>query len=365
MSENNLGIYIHVPFCRSKCPYCDFYSLTDESSIKKYLVSVRREIEKWGKGINKQVDTIYFGGGTPSILSANDIIEILSCIKGNFTLNAPEITMEVNPADVELLDFERLKFCGLNRVSLGAQSLNDTQLKILGRRHNANDVKKSVDLLKSCGIDNISLDLILGVPEQKNSDIREFVDFCVGNNIPHISAYMLKVEKETPYYFNKSGLKFYNDDELADFYDYTCELLRNSDYNHYEISNFAKEGFESRHNLKYWNLDDYLGVGPSAHSLLCGKRFHYPKDLKIFIDDSKIVSEDSDFEKEFVMLALRTKTGVTCERFKQKLGYDLPKKYFDRAKKFEKYGLVKCFSDGIRINEDGFLISNAIISEII
>lgn len=365
MSKSNLGIYIHVPFCRSKCPYCDFYSLTDDSQKEKYVNAVCRELELRGKKIDKTVDTIYFGGGTPSLLLADDTIKILQTVKDNFKVLNPEITMEINPADTEFLDLERLKFNGLNRASLGAQAVNNSQLKILGRRHNTDDIKKSVNLLKVCGINNISLDIILGVPEQKNENIEEFVNFCSANDIPHISAYMLKIEDGTPYYFNKENLKFWSDDELADFYNYVCEILREHGYSHYEISNFAKDGFESRHNLKYWNLDDYLGIGPSAHSFVDGKRFYYEKNLKNFIDNAKIEYEKTDLEKEFIMLALRTKWGITNESFKEKVGYDLPKIYFDRAKKFEEYGLVKCSESEIKINESGFLVSNAIISEII
>lgn len=365
MSKSNLGIYIHVPFCRGKCPYCDFYSLTDESLKGKYVSAVCREIELWGKKIDKTVDTIYFGGGTPSLLSADNIIQILNTVIDNFKISNPEITMEINPADIEFLDFEKLKHFGLNRVSLGAQSMNNSQLKILGRRHNAEDIKKSVNFLKSSGINNISLDIILGVPEQKNEDIEEFVNFCSSNGIPHISAYMLKIEEGTPYYFNKENWKFCSDDELADFYIYACEALKKCGYGHYEISNFAKGGFESKHNLKYWDLDDYLGIGPSAHSLVGGKRFYYEKNLKKFIDNARVEHEKTNLEKEFIMLALRTKWGITNTKFKQKMGYDLPKTYFEKAKKFEKHGLIECSENGIKINESSFLVSNVIISEII
>lgn len=365
MAKNGLGIYIHVPFCRSKCPYCDFYSLTDDTGTESYVGAVCRELGLWGKKIDKPVDTVYFGGGTPSMLSAEHIVKILCAVKDNFKISDPEITMEINPADTEFLDLEKLNFFGLNRVSLGAQSLSDSQLKILGRRHNVGDIEKSVNLIKSQGINSISLDIILGAPEQKNSDIDDFVNFCVTNNIPHVSAYILKIEQGTPYYFNKAGLKFWSDDRLADFYDYACAVLKAHGYSHYEISNFSKSGFESKHNLKYWLLDEYLGVGPSAHSFVGGKRFYYPRDLKKFLSNARTEYEKTDLEKEFIMLALRTKWGVTNKKFKEKLGYDLPRIYFDKAKKFEKYGLMRCSPDAIGINECGFLISNAIISEII
>ena len=235
----------------------------------------------------------------------------------------------------------------------------------MGRRHGADDVIKSVDIIKSAKIENISLDLILGVPEQRYEDIKTFADFCKDSKIPHVSAYILKVEKGTPYYFNKEKLNFYSDDNLADIYLYACKLLSESGYIHYEISNFAKSGFESKHNLKYWKLNEYLGIGPAAHSLIDGKRFYYEKDLKKFISDPKVKKEENfEAEKEFVMLALRTKWGIKNEEYKDFFGKNIPKKYFEKAKKFESFGLVNTAKDGVSLTEKGFLLSNYIISEI-
>ena len=367
MMGNTLGVYIHVPFCKSKCPYCDFYSVTDISLVDSYINSICSQITYWCQKIKKEVDTIYFGGGTPSIIGTERVLKIISFIKSNFNVKKDaEITLEVNPGDCFLLDFKKLKAVGVNRISLGAQSLNNSQLKILGRRHSAGDIIKSVNIIKSAKIKNISLDLILGVPGQKNEDIREFVDFCKNNKIPHVSAYILKVEKGTPYYFNKKNLIFYSDDKLADIYLYTCKLLNDSGYSHYEISNFAKNGFESKHNLKYWKLGEYLGVGPAAHSLINGKRFYYEKDLKKFINNHFVIDEKNfEAEKEFVMLTLRTKWGIKNSEYKKYFGCDIPKKYFEKVKKFERFGLANINEDGINLTEKGFLLSNYIISEII
>lgn len=367
MVDNMLGVYIHVPFCKSKCPYCDFYSVVDISLADDYVNAICGQISYWGKKIKKEVETIYFGGGTPSVIGAERILKILSFIRNNFNVKeTAEITLEVNPGDCISFDFAKLKNGGINRISLGAQSLNDSRLKILGRRHNSKDVIKSVNIIKSAKIKNISLDLILGAPEQKKREIKEFIDFCEENKIPHISAYILKVEKGTPYYFNKENLTFYNGDELADIYLYFCEALNKHGYNQYEISNFAKTGFESKHNLKYWRLDEYLGIGPAAHSLIGGKRFYYEKNLKKFINSPKIINEGNfEAEKEFVMLALRTKMGVESKQYKKKFGKDIPKDYFDKGKKFQKYELVNIENGRISLTEKGFLLSNYIISEII
>lgn len=365
--KKSLGIYIHIPFCKSKCPYCNFYSLPyDKNLVTNYIIKLNKEIEKWGQKLGSKVDTIYFGGGTPSVLTTEEMLKILFCIKENFKLASPEITVEANPGDAEFLDFEKLNYYGVNRISLGAQSLCDSGLKILGRRHNVKDIESSVKIIKESRINNISLDLILGIPEQKISNIYDFIYFCHQNDIPHISSYLLKIEKNTPYYFNKDNLAFWDDDKLADFYLYTSDNMKKFGYLHYEISNFAKKGFESRHNLKYWNLDDYLGLGPSAHSLIFGKRFYYENDLNKFINSGNVISEGLfEPEKELVMLLLRTKEGLTNKKFKNKFGKNIPKIYFERAKKFEEYGYLNCTENSICLTEKGFLVSNSIISEIL
>lgn len=367
MAKNTLGLYIHIPFCKSKCPYCSFYSvLNEENLVKGYVDALCKEIEKRGKKTDFEVDTVYFGGGTPSVLKTNDILKILFSISENFKLKNPEITVEINPGDYENIDFEKLCYYGINRISLGAQAINDSALKILGRRHNVKDIICAINTIQKEKINNISLDLIIGTPEQKTSDIYDFVYFCKESNVPHISSYMLKIEKNTPFYFNKDNLMFFEEDEFADFYFYTCEIMKKFAFNHYEISNFSKKGFESKHNLKYWNLDDYLGFGPSAHSLFCGKRFYYENDLIKFLNSPKVISEgDFEPEKELIMLSLRTSEGLTNQKFKNKIGKDIPEIYFNRAKKFQKYGFLECDNNSIRLTEKGFLVSNSIISEIL
>ncbi len=367
MAKNNLGIYIHIPFCKKKCPYCSFYSVPNEENlVDRYITVLCEEIKKWGQKICSEVDTIYFGGGTPSTLKTEELLKILFCVKENFKSKDPEITIEINPGDYRNIDFEKLCYYGVNRISLGAQSIKDSALKILGRRHDFKDIINSIETIKCAKINNISLDLILGAPGQKMSDIYDFVYFCKENNIPHISSYMLKIEGNTPFYFNRDNLVFFSDDEFADFYFYTCETMKRFGFSHYEISNFSKKGFESRHNLKYWNLDDYLGFGPSAHSLFGENRFYYENDLNKFINSPEIISED-DFEpeKELVMLSLRTSEGITNQKFREKIGKDIPNDYFEKAKKFEEYGFLECKNNSIKLTEKGFLVSNTIISEIL
>lgn len=363
--DNTLGIYIHVPFCKSKCPYCNFYSVAP-GCTEEYISSVCSEVRKWGKKTNKIVDTIYLGGGTPSLINSEYICKIIDCIKQEFKVLNPEITMELNPADYSCVDFEKLSFYGLNRVSVGAQSLNDNELKNLGRRHNVQDVLKTCAEIKKAKIENISMDLMLGSSLQTLATIDDFFDFCVENNIPHISTYLLKIEKNTKFYSLLPQLNLPDDDQSADIYEYVCKSLKENGYIHYEISNFAKSGFESKHNLKYWDLRDYLGIGPSAHSLLNGIRFYYPNDLKEFIKSPKNISEGVfEAQKEYIMLKMRLADGINFDEYKKIFGSQIPRKVIDVAKIYSNSGLVKCDVNKISLTDKGMLLSNAIISEMI
>ena len=367
MQKDFLGIYVHVPFCKTKCPYCDFYSVSfSENLIEKYVKIVCNELFKYSLKTDKTVNTIYFGGGTPSLLSTKHIFKILENIQKNFMISNPEITMEVNPADCDIQYFREIKNMGVNRISLGVQSLEDSQLKILGRRHTVKDSVKSFENIKSAGIHNISFDFMIGIPEQNLDGIDNFFDFCENNFVPHISAYILKIEKGTPYFYNKKNFIFPTDDQSADMYEYVCKKAKNIGYNHYEISNFSYDNFESIHNMKYWNLDEYIGIGPGAHSLFENKRFYYSQNLSKFINAPKILNEGIfEPEKEYIMLALRTKKGVINEEFKKKFNKNIPEEYFKMAEKFLKYGLIEKFDGGFRLTEESFLLSNGIISEII
>ena len=363
--KNLLGIYIHVPFCKSKCPYCSFYSVKSSDELKiKYVNKLCTEIISWGNKLNKKVDTIYFGGGTPSLLGADEIIKILKCINENFEVLNPEITLEVNPADYAFIDFEKLSFYGVNRISVGAQTLDDKGLKILGRRHSGKDILNTYSQIKLAKIDNISFDLILGFPGQTKKDIDTFINFYKENRLSHLSAYLLKVEEGTSY--SKSSLNFADEDLCSEFYMYVSDKMRSLGYNHYEISNFAISGKESKHNLKYWNLDDYLGIGPSAHSFINGKRFYYENNLKNFLSFSKINYEGmGGAPEEYAMLRLRLSSGLENKVYKEKFGFDIPKEYFKKAERFKNLGLVKIGSDSISLTPKGFLLSNKIIGDLI
>lgn len=363
--QKSLGIYIHIPFCEKKCPYCSFYSVKCSEKIQnKYTEKVCTELKKWGKILKRRVSTVYFGGGTPSLVGAEKIIKILNAINENFEVSSPEITLEVNPADYSLVDFEKLAFSGVNRVSIGAQSLDDESLKTLGRRHNANDVIKTYESVQSAKINNISLDLIVGFPGQSIQNIKNFLNFYKENRISHLSAYLLKVEPGTPY--AESGFEFISDDICSDFYIFISNEMKKMGYEHYEISNFSLPGKHSKHNLRYWNLEDYLGVGPSAHSLIDGKRFYYENDINNFISNPQILNEGiGGTPEEYAMLRLRLSDGLLSEEYQKNFGVNIPEEYFKKAKKYEDFGLVKINENNIALTPKGFLLSNKIIGDLI
>lgn len=364
---DTLGIYIHIPFCKKKCSYCSFYSVESSENLRyTYIDKVCEEISKWGKSLKKPVDTIYFGGGTPSLINTNSISRILEVIKSSFKVIKPEVTLEVNPADYRSVDFEKLKFLGVNRISLGVQSLSDSELKTLGRRHSSEDIYSTYYQIKNAKIDNISFDFIIGTPHQTLGSLDKFINFCSDNNIPHVSAYLLKIEEGTPYFYNRNSLSFLSDDECSDFYIHFSERMKKLKYNHYEISNFALNGFESKHNCRYWDLSEYLGIGPSAHSFIDGKRFYYNENIEEFILNPEILSEgDGGSEEEYIMLQLRTSRGLINKNYRLRFKKDIPEKYFKKAERYKKLGLLKCNKNSISLGTKGFLLSNKIISDVL
>ena len=357
------GLYIHIPFCGSKCPYCDFYSIrpTDEL-IEKYTLSVCKAL----KNAPYEFDTVYFGGGTPSRLGADNICRILESVRIE---SGAEITVECNPSDCceeNSFDFSALSKSGVNRISLGLQSGIDTERKALGRRAGVKEAEAAINRAQKAGIDNITLDLMLGVPGQTADTLKESVNFCVSSGAKHISAYILKIEEGTYFYKNRDKLNLPDEDACADLYLECCELIEQSGMRQYEISNFAYPGFESRHNLKYWHCEEYLGIGPAAHSFIDGKRFYYPRDIDSFMNGCAPVNDGDggDFE-EYAMLALRLTEGLSDKKTRERYGFGIPRKIFDRAEKLTDIGLLNIDSDRIYLTKKGFLVSNSVITELL
>ncbi len=362
----NIGLYIHIPFCKSKCPYCDFYSMrANEEAFDKYTDAVLKSLVQWSNKLRRKADTLYLGGGTPSLIGGENIAKIIKKATELFGIDG-EITVECNPSALEEDFFQKIYDAGANRISLGMQSAVDSERKKLGRFADSLRVSQCIKAARSAGIDNISLDVMIGVPEQNAETLNQTIDFCIESGVPHISAYMLKLEEGTYYYNNAQKLNLPDDDSVADMYIALGNRLEQKGFRNYEISNFSKSGFESRHNLKYWCCEEYLGIGPSAHSFIDGKRFYYPRDIEHFISEGEVIADgDGGDEGEYIMLRLRLADGVVFDEFKNRFGKIFPKEITEKAKRFEAYGLTRVDGQSIRLTRKGFLLSNTIISDLL
>ncbi len=365
---NTVGLYIHIPFCVRKCNYCDFYSVkSTENLMDEYVSELIKGLKRWSEKISDGfVDTVYFGGGTPSVLGTERINRILQSVYENFNVTSDcEITIEVNPNSTDMLDFTSLRLNGINRISMGLQSADDEELKLLGRLHTISDVKITIDSIYKSGIGNFSLDVMLGIPLQTYDSLGRTLEFCIESGATHISTYMLKIEENTPFYYNKKNYTFADDDLQADFYEFTAKKLRDNGFRHYEISNFCRDNLISKHNMKYWLLDDYIGIGPSAHSLFEGKRFYYPRSLEGFYDNNLMFESDGHTPEEYIMLSLRTDIGFDFKKYKELFNLIPTESLISEAKKLEKLGLIIVTEDYLKLTEKGFLLSNSVISRLL
>ncbi len=344
MNEKS-GLYFHIPFCFNKCPYCDFYSVKYcESESRNYVKRVIEEIKKY----SGEFDTVYFGGGTPSAIPPELIGEILNASKEQFIIDEnSEITVECNPKKELGETFEKYASYGINRISLGMQSAVDKERFALGRSAGRAEVERAVNAAKNAGIENVSLDLMLGIPNQTEESLTESLDFIDKMKVQHISAYMLKIEEGTRFYEMKDRLSLPDENVVTELYLKTVKSLGELGFKQYEISNFAKDGYESRHNLKYWRLVPYLGIGKSAHSFWNGKRFYYDVDFNLIPDG------DGGSDEERIMLSLRLNEGIDKS---------LLKKPYEQ---FIKMGLMGENEARVFLTPEGMLVSNTIISELI
>ncbi len=364
----NRGIYIHIPYCIKKCPYCDFYSVIfDDSSASEYTDAVICVIESYkNRGIC--TDTVYFGGGTPNLIGPKRIGKIIGAIKENFILSDDaEITLEANPETFKEQNIATFKKAGINRLSMGLQSSDEGELCSLGRRHTNDDVAFCVNEAKRAGIQNISLDLMLGVEGQSKASLLNSIEFCTSLEVSHISAYILKIEPNTPYYKNRAVLNLPDDDEAAELYLFAVKELAKRGFEQYEISNFAKNGAVSRHNLKYWNCEQYIGIGAAAHGFESGERYYYKRSIKDFISSplSRISDGAGGSYEEYFMLKMRLYEGVDLCRFEKKFNLSLPDKFYLKVNNFEKAELLVKDGEKISFTPKGFLISNSIISDLL
>lgn len=363
------GLYIHVPFCAQKCRYCDFYSFPKgEEFFEIYKNRVIEAIDFYGKRYARRYNSLYFGGGTPLLLGEKHLCDIMEGAKPFLTSDA-EVTAEGNPGISERVDFSVLKNAGINRLSFGLQSSNERELSALGRIHSAKEAAETVKSAQKAGFDNISLDLMLGIPYQTEESLIRSIDFCASLGVSHISSYMLKIEEGTP--LAKSELRFLCADEekVSDFYLLVCEELEKRGFMQYEISNFAKDGKRSFHNTRYWLDDEYIGIGPSAHSFMEGRRFYFDRSIKDFLEKpfDEIEKEESSGGgwEEFSMLRLRLTDGLDVSELEKRFPEVSGEKILENAKPFEAPGLLKISGRKISFTPKGFLLSNALTAEIL
>ena len=387
MMQQPIGLYVHIPFCRSKCPYCDFCSLPRPTKelMEAYTHELSRRIcvageyyrDKGAVDDRVPVDTVYFGGGTPSLLPPHCFRELMDGIREAFLiLPDAEITVEGNPATVAAETTEVWAKCGVNRVSLGAQSAQEAELKALGRLHRWSHVEETVALLRGAGIQNINLDFMLGIPHQTPESLADTLTRALALHPTHLSAYTLMLEEGTPFHRRgRAGLGLPAEEEEADeqavaLWEQASATLRAAGYEHYEISNYARAGYRSRHNLHTWQCRDYLGLGVAAHSCLDGVRFGQSRDLEGFLRGEDItefreVLTPADREAEYVMLALRLSDGIGEADFSRRFGHDFWHTYAAACILFMAGGFMERGDGRVRLTERGFPVSNAILAELI
>lgn len=375
---HSLGLYIHIPFCCSRCLYCDFTSFAARGSedIEKYLSALRREIAQRGRELSDReydVDTVYLGGGTPSLLTPEQIGRILAEVRDAFCVSSDaEITLECNPL-THLDDgeeyFTSLHSLGINRLSVGIQSAVNSELKLIGRRHSFEQARETVLCARRSGFDNISVDLMLALPSQTiatlETSVRALMELCP----EHISIYSLQLEEGTPLCRMRDRYDLPSDDEAADMYELAVELLRDGGYEHYEISNFARRGRRSRHNSKYWRLDEYLGMGIAAHSDILGERRENTSDMEKYLrgewlSDVRAINM-AERELEYLMLGLRTSDGIARTEMRERFSADLDGKYGERIARIVALGLADDDGERVRLTERGFEVSNSILCDLL
>ncbi len=392
-AAEKVGIYIHVPFCRSKCYYCDFCSKSgsDEAMIEAYVEAACREIDAVAEKIRADrtncrevaeghrndalkclpgADTVYFGGGTPTLLTVEQFGRLISAVKRNFGIaEGAEITAEANPKTADREKLAGMRRVGINRLSIGMQSTHDGELRALGRIHNFADFERIFADARDVGFDNISADLMYGIPEQTRESFASSVKRLVSLAPEHISSYCLTVEEGTSFYRRRDSLDLPDEDAVAEMYRDMSDILAENGYNKYEISNFARDGRESRHNLKYWEYVDYIGIGPAAHSFFSGVRSSHSRDIEAYIRGENIIDSEEIIEGdeaicEYVMLSMRLSRGVDIAKFNAKFGLDFNEKF---GKKFEKFAPKYVFLDekACRFTDEGMFVSNHILSEVL
>ena len=372
-----LGVYIHIPFCESKCFYCDFYSVTTKELQDSYINAVTEEILSETELLGERgVNTIYIGGGTPSIIDEEHIIKLLDLIK-MFSMSDAEITIEINPESITKEKLKAYFAAGVNRISIGLQSANNETLKKIGRRSTVEDFEKAYNMAVEVGFKNISCDVIIGLPDETKEMFERTVDYILNlNHITHISAYSLEIHENTKLDFLlENNFLTLPAEELEREMKYLLDKkLEVTGFNRYEISNYAKQGYESKHNLKYWNQEEYLGFGAAASSFINSVRYTNISNITKYIENisSGISNKDTieemdklDLIKEYIILRLRLKEGINLNEFKMKFKRDLTDFYKDKIDVLIKQGLLEKSNDILRLTYKGEDLANLVWQEFI
>ncbi|MCA1625646.1 MAG: radical SAM family heme chaperone HemW [Acidobacteria bacterium] len=366
------GVYMHIPFCRSRCSYCDFATdvYKNGEAVDRYVSALAKEIENFSA--EKTIDTIYFGGGTPSLLAPKQLEKIFDSVRKNFSVTEnSEITMEMNPATVALETLKAYKSLGVNRASFGAQTFDDTELKRLGRRHTAADVRETIELLRKADFENVSFDLIAGLPRQTLEDWERNLDEALKLKPEHLSLYLLEIHEATPLAEQiRSGRQPSPDENLAaEMYELMLEKVSAKGYEQYEISNFCLPNFQSKHNSKYWTLDAVFGFGCSAHSFDGkNKRWANERDTLKYVElvektHSPIVQTDKiAAASEFVFLGLRLTKGIDLQIYKNRFEVDLRKQYAEDLQRLAEFGLIEFDENCLKLTEKGMIYSNEVFA---
>lgn len=400
MSKRTLGIYVHIPFCHSKCAYCDFYSISDysDSLMQRYVDALLLQMEDYSLAAKDYiVDSVFIGGGTPTALPVSSMCELISGIRRLFNLSKDvEFTMEANPATVTLEALTKYRKLGVNRISLGLQSCNADELNALSRIHSADDFAESLSVARQAGFENINADIMYGIPLQTADSFTRTLDFACRLGVEHLSVYGLKIEEGTPFGRMGDTLLLPDEDTEADMYLDCIRSLTVRGFHHYEISNFAIPGYECRHNLKYWNCEEYLGFGCAAHSYFSGIRFSMKRDIMLYIEsmetdivnrtnslatsDSEITEEQirkegpvdelytlmpSERIGEYIMLKLRLTEGISAMEFERRFGMNFDAIYGRKLQIYIDNGFMTYNGDRYAFTPKGMYVSNYILSAIL
>ena len=374
-----LGLYIHIPFCVTKCKYCDFNSFKIDLNEKiKYLNYLGEEMKLYKEEIkNREIDSVFVGGGTPSILNENEINILFEKIKENFNIKSnAEITMECNPGTLTLNKLKVMKKSGVNRLSIGLQAVQNHHLKYIGRIHTFEEFEKNYHDAKQMGFDNINIDLMYALPNQSREDWMESLEKVVKLNPTHISAYSLILEENTELFkmYERDEFNLLDENTDIEMYEYTINYLKSHGYNQYEISNYAKDNFECKHNVLYWKCEEYVGIGASASGYFNGIRYNNICELdnyeKMILEDEKPIEWEEklsikDEIEESIFLGLRMNEGIQISDFKEKYNFDFEKEYKNEIEKLSKMELIEIDNNRMKLTQKGREISNSVFVEFI